>query len=255
MAVLVSAGCELVVPSEHELSGGTNAAGGDAATSDAGGATDGGASDAGSGVSFVTAATATALDASALTVTLPEPPREGDMLLALVYDGFGEATPRSSVTPPAGFVKQAEAGYWWTFYAFAPANAGTTFAFAMSKGASAWPQGAAVLAQYRGVDPASPIADAQDVTVPTGTSSKIDVPSISPTRPGSMLVLLAGVDGANGSTAWFIPEGMTKRGDVGFVALADAPQSAPGPSGAKTATHTVTGWSSYANFVALSPRP
>lgn len=260
VAVLGVAACSLVLPSEKEISGGKTSADGGVASTDASlveASVDGNTDDA-RGVTFVTSASASAADASAVVVTLPEAPREGDVLVAIVYDGLAEASTRSSVTPPDGWNKQISGGYWWTFYGVAGANAPTTYTFTMSKaGSFGWPFGAAAMAAYRGVDTVNPIADAKDVeraAQTAGTQSSGTIPSVDVARSGSMLVLLMGADGSNLGPAWTVPSDMVEHVDLGYVALADGLVPTTGATGSKSFAHVETGWSSYLNVIALAPR-
>lgn len=239
---------------DHPGLGDGGGGGADASTEPDGSA--GTVSDAGSspGITFVAVSSAKVSSQSSITVNLAQAPAEGDLLLAIIYDGRGASDPQSVVTPPAGWQVQTQRTYWQTLYTVASANAGTTFTFETTA-AGTLPDIAALVAVYRGVDATHPFDGTQLGACPvSATDSTCTAGSVTTTHANTRLVVLSGVDGATGA-GWTMPSGIVMRGDLGLVAVADTLQAAPGPTGPVTGTHTVTGWASSVNLVALVPRP
>ena len=206
------------------------------------------------GISFVAAGQGTSSATPAVTVMLPQAPQAGDLLLAVVYDSKAEAPTPSTVTPPTGWQPIAHDGYWWTFDLVAGADAQTAYAFAMSTSSAGVPNGVASIAIYRGVDTTSPVDVGADVVCYDGNAAECDGPSVTTTHPDDLVVLLYGLDGTTTSPAWTPPATMRARIDLVNVAIADGVVATAGATGAFVSSHSVTGWSSYVDVVALAPR-
>jgi RHS repeat-associated protein len=104
---------------------------------------------------------------------------------------------------------------------------------------------------YRGVDAAAPFDEPTSGSATPGSS--VTAGSLTPSWPGTRLVMIAGTTSAAG--AWTAPGGMTSQTQqaVGTAAafLADQPLTATSPTGSRTAGHA----SGYLVGVLLALRP
>jgi hypothetical protein len=185
------------------------------------------------GPAFRSAATTT----DGTTVNKPSGTAAGDLLLAELEVDENPAT----VTPPAGWTLLQDtlgAGgtgnafhtqVWWKL-----AGSSEPSSYTWTVSGSPWVD--VGLLAYKNVNQASPI----DVSAgrDAGTTSAPTTPSVTTTAANDLVVALF-VNFDSGS--WTAGSGMTRRYNFDSNEAQDALQAAPGSTGTKTATNTVSG--------------
>jgi hypothetical protein len=136
----------------------------------------------------------------------------------------------------------------WSYYRVAGASEPRSYTFGLSQSVVA----AGIIVAYGGVRTDDPLLAIDVADRGELRGNPFIAPSLTTRNPNEMVVALFINDAGNGGS-WTAPTGMTKRAEVGSVAVFDRLQRAAGPTGSQSATCSVDG-DGTVDFVALTPR-
>jgi inosine-uridine nucleoside N-ribohydrolase len=189
---------------------------------------------------------------TSVTLGVPAGAQPGDVLIATLAVGRDGGKP-PSITPPSGWsqvlrttAEELELGVYQG--TVGSANSLYTFRTGAAVG------GTATMTAYAGVDAARPI-DAHNQKGYTKTATSVPAPSLSTTRPGTLLLGLFAGDG--GGATWTAPASMTEVADLAggdrSQAVTQTAMPSAGSTGQRTAIASRSLSSSVGALVALNP--